>query len=310
MSDIVTHYREVVRGAGFIERTDRGRLRFDGTDAISFLQALVTADVAGLAPGERRYSTYLTPNGRMLADLAVINCGDHLIIDVPASLTASLAARFDQLVFTEDVQVSDVSAEVVQMSILGPRAQTAGQALRTTVDGAVVAATDDSPLGSVDFLAASSSRQGVTRALIGGGVVPMRRDLAEVFRIEAGRPAFGIDMTEETIPLEAGLLERAISTSKGCYVGQEIIIRVLHRGGGRVAKRLMKIESDAPLSTAPAAGAPIHAGDQQVGHITSAVVHPESGRALALGYIARDAAVEGVAVSLAGVPAHTVSFAG
>jgi glycine cleavage system aminomethyltransferase T len=72
----------------------------------------------------------------------------------------------------------------------------------------------------------------------------------------------------------------------------------------------MKIESDAPLSTAPARGTPIHAGDRQVGQITSAVVHPETGRALALGYIARDSAVEGAAVMVAGVPAHTVSFTG
>ena len=310
MADIVTQYRKVVRGAGYIERSDRGRLRFDGADAIPFLQALVTADLSGLAAGGRRYSTYLTPNGRMLADLAVIHRGDHVLVDVPASRAQALAERFDTLIFTEDVRVQDASSDIAQFSIAGPGARVVAVAARAADGDCWVVDTDDSPLGSVDLFLPVASRDRMAGVMGAAGAVAMTRELAEVIRIDAGRPAFGIDMTEETIPLEAGLLDRAISTSKGCYVGQEIIIRVLHRGGGRVAKRLMKIESEAPVAVAPSAGAAIHAGDQQVGQITSAVLHPESGRAIALGYIARDAAVEGAAVTIAGAPARTVSFAG
>jgi folate-binding protein YgfZ len=116
-------------------------------------------------------------------------------------------------------------------------------------------------------------------------------------RIEAGRPSFGIDMTEETIPLEAGLLERAISQTKGCYVGQEVIIRVLHRGGGRVAKRLVRLSCE-PGTAVPPAGAAISIDDRDVGRVTSAALSPRDGRPLALGYVHRDSAEPGRSVIL------------
>ena len=106
------------------------------------------------------------------------------------------------------------------------------------------------------------------------GAVKMSGELFEALRIEAGRPSFGVDMDEETIPLEAGLLERGISPTKGCYVGQEIIIRILHRGGGRVAKRLARLTFDPSVIAPPAAGTSILDGDRDVGRITSAAISP------------------------------------
>ena len=123
--------------------------------------------------------------------------------------------------------------------------------------------------------------------------------LVEGLRIEAGRPSFGIDMDEETIPLEAGLLERAISTTKGCYVGQEIIIRILHRGGGRVAKRLARLAFDPEVADPPARGTAIFDGEREVGRITSAAMSPTTGHVIALGYVHRDVAEEGKALTRA-----------
>ena len=121
---------------------------------------------------------------------------------------------------------------------------------------------------------------------------------AEAIRIEAGIPLFHRDMDEQTIPLEAGLESRAISFSKGCYVGQEVVIRVLHRGHGRVARKLtgLVLEGDAP-----AAGASVRAADREIGHVTSAAMSPALGRPIALAYLHRDFLAPGTAVTVDGV---------
>ena len=316
MLDIVTQYPTVAQGAGFAEKAHRGRLRFDGADAVSFLQALVTADLAGLSAGRRRYSTYLTPNGRLLADLTIFHRGDHLLADAPAGRAPALAERFDSLIFTEDVRVSDVSAALAQFGVVGARAGDVIRAVEPAlaIGGGFAAPAADALVDSFDLVAPVAQREAVVRALAGAGAVPMSPELADVFRIEAGRPMFGVDMTEETIPLEAGLLDRAISTAKGCYVGQEIIIRVLHRGGGRVAKRLVKLRIDAAPDggrAVPDAGTPLSVDGRDVGAITSAVYSPASEAVVALGYLARAAAVDGARVMVGGErPATVVGYAG
>jgi folate-binding protein YgfZ len=137
----------------------------------------------------------------------------------------------------------------------------------------------------------------VIAALEQAGAVRATDAVAETMRIEAGRPRFGIDMTEETIPLEAGLLDRAISQTKGCYVGQEVIIRVLHRGAGRVAKRLVRMFVDGERAV-PIPDARIAVDGRDVGRVTSAAWSPRSGGAVALGYVARESAEPGREVTL------------
>jgi folate-binding protein YgfZ len=270
MADILTQYRIIARGAGWIDKAGRGRLRFDGADALRFLQALLTNDVGGLAPGQGAYAAYLTPQGRMIADLRIYSRGAWVMADVPPGRAAELAEAFDRVIFTEDVRVADISTSTSQLAVVGPRAAEALahvfgiDAARVRAlpcwsqieagDGVVVR-TDDALEESYDVVLPAESRESAIARLAEGGVEAIAAELAEALRIDAGRPAFGIDMTDETIPLEAGLLERAISTTKGCYVGQEVIVRVLHRGGGRVAKRLVRLVFDAAASATPVAGA-------------------------------------------------------
>jgi folate-binding protein YgfZ len=124
----------------------------------------------------------------------------------------------------------------------------------------------------------------------------MSEETAEVLRIESGRPRFGVDMDTDTIPLEAGIEDRAISMTKGCYVGQEVIVRVLHRGHGRVAKRLVWLDvRDAEI---PAPGDLIVAKEQEIGRITSAAFSPRAGAPLALAYVQRDFLADGTPVSV------------
>jgi folate-binding protein YgfZ len=114
--------------------------------------------------------------------------------------------------------------------------------------------------------------------------------------VESGMPLFGRDMDEETIPLEAGIESRAISFTKGCYVGQEVIIRVLHRGHGRVARRLVGLTLDG--DRVPEAGAAIRSGDREIGHVTSSSASPALQRPIALAYLHRDFLEPGTAVTV------------
>jgi folate-binding protein YgfZ len=142
------------------------------------------------------------------------------------------------------------------------------------------------------------------------GVRALGEDEAESLRIDAGIPLFGRDMDDETIPLEAGIESRAISFTKGCYVGQEVIIRVLHRGGGRVAKRLVRLAFDPSVETPPAAGTTLATDRGDTGRITSAAFSPRAGRVLALGYVHRDAAEAGRRLQAGTALAEILGLAG
>jgi tRNA-modifying protein YgfZ len=328
MPDILDEYRTISDGAVWRERLDYGRLRFTGADTISFLQALVSNDVASLAPGAGAYATYLTPQGRMLADLRVFRQVEAVLAVVPADLAASLAARMGGLLFAEDVVVADVSGAIAQVVVAGAGAaavlaetlRAAEDTLRTlaplahvTAGEVVIARSDDLSTPAYDLFFRRDQRASMLTALESAGVRPATADLIEALRIEAGRPKFGVDMTGETIPLEAGLLDRGINTSKGCYVGQEIIIRVLHRGGGRVARRLVQLAIDPPFPPPPA-GASILVDNQLVGRVTSAAFSPRLSQALALGYVARAAAEPGTRATLIDgdrqAPAEIIALAG
>lgn len=308
MTSIGTQYRIITSGAGWVHKPDRGRLRFDGKDGVTFLQALVSNDVAALTMGQGVYATYLTPQGRMLSDLRLYHRGTHLIADVPASRAALLVSRLDSVVFTEDVTIADVSADVVQIGVLGAAApmilSRAFDVAPDAIDGlpllgqldsgeSFIARTDDAEWPAFDVFVSAHDRDRVIQALEEAGARPISAELADALRIDAGRPAFGVDMTEDTIPLEAGLLERAISTTKGCYVGQEVVIRVLHRGGGRVAKRLVKLVFDPGLGTGPAVGSTVLADANPTGRLTSVAFSPAKERFVALGYVHRDVAEPG-----------------
>ena len=162
---------------------------------------------------------------------------------------------------------------------------------------------DDLGLPAVDVLGSASACDALAVDLRGAGAQLLGAHAVEALRIEAGTPRFGVDMTGDTIPLEAGIEGRAISMTKGCYVGQEVIIRILHRGHGRVARRLAGLVVDGAL--VPPAGSLLAVDGREVGAVTSAAFSPRLGRAVALGYVHRDFAADGTAVTIlpAGTPA-------
>lgn len=317
-------YDALHSGVAVIDRSrSDARLRVMGPDRRDWLQGLLTNDVAALAPGLGCYAAYLTPQGRMLGDMRVFDRGDHVVLDVVADAREVLISRLDQFIIMEDVVLEDVTGETGCISVVGPHAAERLAPLvgahASTLAGLAEYAHVAVTFGGADGFCASTRELGVEGydvylpAAGTGALLASLRDpdvpildeaIVTTARVEAGRPRFGVDMDDETIPLEAGLEDRAISFTKGCYVGQEVVIRVLHRGQGRVARRLCLIVSDAAaeasMSDVPwRPAAELRAGDRTVGRLTSVCVSPQRKRLLAIGMVHRDAAVPGTAVEIA-----------
>jgi folate-binding protein YgfZ len=280
-----------------------------GKDRKEFLHGLLTNDIRGLTPGRGCYAAWLTPHGRMLTDLHVFELDDMVLLDVPAQQSAATLQRLDRSLFSEDVQLSDLSNSFAPVWVHGPAAAGAVQnvlALATAPGswldyqndrfeserGAVVLVRVDQ-LGVPGFgiYVDPARATDLRRALEAAGAHQVEQATIETARVEAGYPLFGVDMTEDTIPLEAGIEDRAISFTKGCYVGQEVIIRVLHRGHGRVVRKLVRLR----LAAVPSRNAKVFAGDREIGWVTSAATSPRMGP-IALGYVHRDFVAAGVEV--------------
>jgi tRNA-modifying protein YgfZ len=292
-------YQAALTSAVVVDRSSRGKITLTGSERTSFLHALVTNDIAQLKKGTGVYSAYLTPQGRMISDMRIVETGDALLLDVEPSVADQLAERLDKLIFAEDTQVRNVTNDLALFGVHGP---TAALLIKhaTTVDIASLANQYDSVaqfgftivrdasfgVSGFDIYVARGSAALLHQKLLAAGAVAANDATAEVLRIEAGYPKFGVDMNTETIPLEAGIEDRAISLTKGCYVGQEVIVRVLHRGHGRVARRLVGLLlAD---GSAPSKGDAVFAGDKRVGEVTSAAVSPKMGAPIALAYVQRD----------------------
>jgi folate-binding protein YgfZ len=307
-------YQALRRGAGLIDRSRRGRLRLTGNDRRSYLQGLLTNDIEALGPGQGCYACLLTAQGRMIADMYVMELGDAVLMDVEADVTAKVFAHLEQFIFAEDVQVADVSASLAQIGVFGPTAADVVSRVLGSLEtlrplenrsatwkgrSITVVGRDDVGVGGFDLVIDRDAAIELVTAIREAGAMDVAAAVVETCRIEAGHPVFHKDMTEDTIPLEAGIEDRAISLTKGCYVGQEIIIRVLHRGGGRVARRLVGLTL-LPDASVPSSGDSIHAGDRDIGRVTSATWSPLLQRPIALGYVHRDFATPGTHVVLPG----------
>ena len=310
-------YAAATQGAGLIDRSHRGRIVVSGQDRASYLQGLLTNDIAALKAGRGCYAAYLTAQGRMITDLLVYELGDVILLTLPGDVKDAVLAKLDQFIFSEDVALGDVTDTFCQVAIVGPAAASllAGALQDVGADELAALPEHGSIRGSFDAQAAIVVRVSDTgepgfdvfvdraygdrlkAALVSGGALEVDAVTADAIRIEAGVPVFHRDMDEDTIPLEAGIESQAISMTKGCYVGQEVIIRVLHRGHGRVVRKLVGLTFDLGARV-PVPGTVVRAGDREVGHITSACASPALQRPIALAYVHRDFIEPGTTVSV------------
>lgn len=285
------HYRALRESAAFVRRDDRGRLRLRGADRLSYLHGLLTNDVASLPAGASRYAALLTAQGRMISDMTVHELGDMVLIELDRSLAASIREHLDRFVITEDVTVEDVTASLAQIGLFGPEAARVLAALADPPAFAI--ASTETGVPGFELMIPVEKAADLARVLAANGAIEVDGAAIELTRIEAGIPRFLVDMDTTTIPLEAGIEDRAISMTKGCYVGQEVIVRVLHRGGGRVAKKLVALRLSAPVERDDR----LWSGEREIGRVTSAADSPRFG-AIALGYVQRDFAEPGTAVTV------------
>jgi folate-binding protein YgfZ len=293
-------YRAIHEGSALGALQPRRQIAVAGRDRATYLQGLLTNDITALQAGSGCYATWLTPQGRLVTDLHVLESGDLMLLDVPEGQHVATLEQLDRFLFSEDVQLASLSDDLTGVWIHGPAAGAVIERVVsvTGLDGwrdyqltrsafgdapVVVARIDQLGVPGFCVYIAPASQASLEAALETEGAVRVSHEALEAARIDAGYPLFGIDMTSDTIPLEAGIEARAISTTKGCYVGQEVIIRVLHRGHGRVAKRLVGLRSKDSVGP----GDRIMASGKDVGVVTSAATSPARGP-VALGYVHRD----------------------
>ncbi|MCK6551220.1 hypothetical protein L6R52_35625 [Myxococcota bacterium] len=283
-------------GAGVLARPDVKTLRLVGPDRVRFLNGMVSNDVAALAPGQGVLAVKTSSKGRVEALVRVRAASDALLLDVTAAVAERTRATLEQFIIMDDCVISDVSAERDVVSIVGPEgahvlaaagfdgaAALAPHASTSIGDVTVVA---DPSLGVPGFELHAPAGQGeaIALRLVAAGASPVSLAALDVVRVEAGVPADGRELDDETFPMEARL-EHAISFSKGCYIGQEVIARATNFGGVKHILVGLVVDGDA----LPEEGAPIfvEGSDVRAGELTSIVRSPTLGRTIALGFVRR-----------------------
>jgi len=280
---VAADYELMSERAGLVDRSARGKLMLTGAEAAEFLQGQVTNDVEALRPGEGCYAALLTHKGKMRGDMRVLRGEEWMWIDTDAAVLPALVHTVTMYGIGRDVRHSDVTSTRAILSLVGPAARavldrepSANEHAFVEGEHGLYVITD---LG-VDVICAAADADAVRAAL---GVEEVSEDAAECLRIEAGRPRYGLDIDADTIPEEAGLNERAISFTKGCYVGQETVARLHYKGKPNRHLRGLRLSGRAEH------GEPVVVGERVVGKVGSACISPRHGP-IALALLRREAA--------------------
>jgi len=321
--EAVAHYGDwlaehaALRGtAGVLDLSFRGRLCLLGADRQGFLNGQVTNNVKELQVGQGCYAAVITAKGKMQSDLNIYLLENEILLDFEPGLADAVKERLEKYIIADDVQIVDVAPHYGLLSVQGPKSADVVTRLELGESAARILSVDSAKkplhfssiksetLGEIylmnhprigttgfDLFVPSNSLGAVADNLIvsakqAGGRACGWKAL-ETARIEAGIPRFRADMDETNLPPEAGLDARAVSYTKGCYIGQEVIARI--RTYGQVAKALRGLRLDDNLKTLPNRGDKLFLGEKEVGYITSAIASPALKANLALGYVRREA---------------------
>jgi folate-binding protein YgfZ len=288
-------YEALKEGAGLVDRYDRIVLRLTGRHPVGMLDAILTNEL----PKEANlgvYAALLNPKGRVQTDLRVLKSGEDVLVDTEPEGAEAAREILSRYAPFSRVEIEDLSLKNVSwgsLGLYGPHAYELLDDLRLSehesteieVSGTkVLAAGVAAPVPGFDLLGPEEALRAVREHLERAGAEPVSPESYETARIEAGLPRFGTDITPENFPAEAGILDRAVSFSKGCYPGQETVAKMYYRG--RPNRTLHRLEIEGPL---PSPGTPILQEEKQVGTITSIAPLIIDGRTLALGYLSRNA---------------------
>jgi folate-binding protein YgfZ len=301
--DPAKEYGVVRTGVGLLDLSFRGVIRLMGSERLRWLNGQITNEVKDLAAGEGKRAAALNAKGHILGDLTVYGLADAIWIDVDRQRGPIVRDAFDRHIIADDVTVDDASDRFAHLMLAGPEAQrfmaeVAGMAVADLavwhhaeawlggVSARIIASRWLSLPGYDVLVPADEAGKTWDIMLslgLGRGVTPVGMAALRPLRVEAGWPWYGMDFDDTNLLMES-LTADHVSFTKGCYIGQEVVIRVEHQG--HVNKRLsgLLVSGQSP----PPAGAAILSGDRKVGTVTSAVRSPALGRAIALGYVRRE----------------------
>ncbi len=331
---VIAHYGDPVaehaaRGhcAGILYLNFRGRLCLTGADRIRFLHGQVTNDVKRLQAGEGCYAALVSAKGRIQSDLNLYCLPDEVLLDFEPGLAQAVSQRLANYIVADDVQLVDVAPEYGLLSAQGPNAKCVITTVLSALSSAGIPAAPfsfvqltDPLLGDIyvvnqprlstsgfDLFVPAAAMPTLAAKLIetakSSGGAPCGWQSLEMARIEAGIPRYGVDMDETNIALECGIETRAVSFSKGCYVGQEVLNRI--HTLGHVNKELCGLRLADGLETMPVKGDKLFHAAKEVGFVTSALASPAFKSKIALGYVRRETSQVGTALFLHSAGAQT-----
>lgn len=302
-------------GAGLIDLSERGRVRVAGSEAVMFLNGLITNDMKTLAEGRWMPAVFPTVQGRVIAAVRVVHCRDgSFLIDTDRESHEGLLKTISRFTMAGDFRVTDITDESATLSLQGKRAaEVIGKVFKaiaadlapngvSELEGVTIIRTTHTAGDGFDLVFDSARAGELRQTLQDAGAKLVNEETFEILRVEAGIPRYGRDMDDTTVVPETNL-DDAVSYTKGCYVGQEIIVRIKHRG--HVAKKLTGLRFETDRLIEP--GAIITSTDgKEIGRVTSTVVSPKAG-SIGLGYVRYEYLAPGTNVLVAGDISATIA---
>lgn len=312
-ADSALEHRAIRAGAGLFDLSYRGILELTGKDRTRFLNGMVTNDVKSLKPGSGLYAAMLNTHGKLMADMRIYALADAYWLDLHEELIPKVREALERHLIADQVEVRDRSTEFAIMALQGPasaelleglgvqgaKSLTAYQHQETAIEAAPVRVVRASETGEEGFVIVVpvAAAHAVWLALLQAGhdaeLQPVGMEALNILRTEAGIPWYSLDMNETALLSEVGL-EQAVSFSKGCYIGQETVARIAHRG--HVNRHLVGLLIKA--GEVPASDTPLLYEQREVGRVTSAVHSLSLDCPIALGYVRREHMAPGTILEL------------
>jgi len=301
-------YQGLRESAAWMDLSARGKIRVLGEDRARLLHAMTTQDVQSLTPGHGAYAFFLNAQGRILGDVNIFCREDCFLLDTEPEIRQKLFDHIDRYIIADDVTLEDATGEMATIAIEGPHASAVLERLDAPVpdadyetrawSGMIVARVSSTGAGGFFIFLNPAKKADLIAAIEGQGIGEATPDDARTVRIEHGRPRYGEEITERYLVQETAQLQ-AVSFSKGCYLGQEIVERV--RSRAQIHRVLRRLEVDSPDT--PAAGGKLKSPDGQAdgGEIASAAFSPALGKVAALAYVRTQFAEPGTALRLGDV---------
>ncbi|HLW86816.1 MAG TPA: hypothetical protein VKR60_16480 [Candidatus Sulfotelmatobacter sp.] len=331
-SDPATELAALRTGCGIYDLGFRAKIALAGKDRVRWLNGMVSNNIRDLAVGRGVYAFILNPQGHILGDLNAYNRGETLLVDTDRSQVEKILAIFRKYIIMDKVEVSDLSEKLTALGVSGPKAREimAAAAFESPETASLLAndlqmvdvkwrgvdctlvrhqdGRENAPHASYEIWLAPGEVKVVWDALLAAGATPVGAEALETFRILSGIPLYGVDIRERELPQETEQ-GRALSFTKGCYIGQEIVERI--RARGSVHRMFSGFVAGDDASIAPGARivAGNHGADKEVGEVTSVASLPGlAGRSLALGYIRREVGTPGREVRIGAAVAKVVKL--